>query len=260
MVALRAASGQADASGHSTFVASGRFILAGLSDKVRRQCQRECTKLGRVGSRRRPIPAWRLSPLRYPSIAVSIRYDIAGSIAHCRMLGRQRIIPRGGGPPHRPRAGSRSVRDRRRGFPIATERRGHPHGDRAALDREDRRLRRKAAHARSRNDQVATDLRLYLKEQSAVRTRTAGPDRSPGAAGARAARRGHARLYAPAAGTAGVVRAPPSGLHRDDRARSRALRGLLRARRRAAPGLGGVGRHHLPHRPTTLPSSSASAR
>ena len=61
--------------------------------------------------------------------------------------------------------------------------------------------------ARSRNDQVALDLRLYLRDEIADSLRfgrsfSEGPCR----AGAQACRRGDARIYPPAAGTACVCR------------------------------------------------------
>ncbi|MGD9764694.1 MAG: argininosuccinate lyase [Candidatus Binatia bacterium] len=91
-------------------------------------------------------------------------YDIAGSIAHCRMLGRQRIIPR------REAAAIIAALGRiRREFELGTFR---------AIDTDEdvhmaveRRLIElvgpiggKLHTARSRNDQVALDLRLYARD------------------------------------------------------------------------------------------------
>ena len=76
--------------------------------------------------------------------------------------------------------------------------------------------------ARSRNDQVATDLRLWLRDgdrraaraDRRARARAARPGRAP-----RRAR--HAGLHAPAGGAAGDLRPPPARLCRDARARPR---------------------------------------
>ena len=99
--------------------------------------------------------------------------------------------------------------------------------------------------ARSRNDQVATDLALYTRERPR-RPRSSARRADGGAARARrgAPRLADARLHAPAARAAGVPRPPPAGLLLDVRARPRALR-LRRARSaagcRSAPGaLAGV--------------------
>jgi len=92
-------------------------------------------------------------------------YDIAGSIAHCRMLAKQRIIPRS--------AAARIVR-------ALEQVRAEIEGARfrwAASDEDihmavERRLIEKIGStggqlhtARSRNDQVALDTRLYLRDQ-----------------------------------------------------------------------------------------------
>jgi argininosuccinate lyase len=91
--------------------------------------------------------------------------DIAGSIAHCRMLAKQRIIPRG--------TATRIVRalEQIRAEIAAGRFRWSP-GDEDIHMAVERRLIEKIGAAggklhtaRSRNDQVALDVRLYLREQ-----------------------------------------------------------------------------------------------
>lgn len=93
------------------------------------------------------------------------RHDIAGSIAHARMLARQRIISARDG--HRIVRGLRAIQEEiERGvFPFAR-------GDEDIHMNIERRLIQKVGRAgeklhtaRSRNDQVALDLRLYLREE-----------------------------------------------------------------------------------------------
>jgi argininosuccinate lyase len=91
-------------------------------------------------------------------------YDIAGSIAHCRMLARQRIIPRRDA--ERIVAGLESVAKE-----LATGRFRALPGDEDIHMAIERRLIEvigpvggKLHTARSRNDQVALDVRLYLRE------------------------------------------------------------------------------------------------
>jgi argininosuccinate lyase len=90
--------------------------------------------------------------------------DIAGSIAHCRMLARQKIIPRRDG--QRIEKGLREIRDEFAGGMF----RALP-GDEDIHMAVERRLIEKIGPvggklhtARSRNDQVALDLRLYLRD------------------------------------------------------------------------------------------------
>ena len=92
-------------------------------------------------------------------------YDIAGSIAHCRMLAKQRIIPRS--------AAQRIVRglEQIRAEIDAAKFRWMPSDEDIHMAIE-RRLIEKIGPsggqlhtARSRNDQVALDIRLYLRDQ-----------------------------------------------------------------------------------------------
>ncbi len=74
--------------------------------------------------------------------------------------------------------------------------------------------------ARSRNDQVATDLRLFLKDACARPAGQAPRGRARAPGGGRAPRRRpDPRLHPPAAGAAGLPRPPSSRLDRDARAR-----------------------------------------
>src|SRR5579862_9071659 len=93
-------------------------------------------------------------------------YDIAGSIAHCRMLAKQRIIaPR---EAQRIVAGLQAVgRELDRGtFRVMPEDEDiHMAVERRLIERIGA-VGGKLHTARSRNDQVALDLRLYLKDET----------------------------------------------------------------------------------------------
>lgn len=92
------------------------------------------------------------------------RHDIAGSIAHARMLGKQRIIPA---------ADSRKIVAALKAIETEIESGAFPYsaGDEDIHMNIERRLIQKIGSAgeklhtaRSRNDQVALDMRLYLRE------------------------------------------------------------------------------------------------
>jgi len=102
----------------------------------------------------------------YPVDCRLYRYDIAGSIAHCRMLARQRIVPR--------RDATRIVaalREILREFDAGTFP-TDPADEDIHMAVERRLIEKigpvggKLHTARSRNDQVAVDLRLYLRAQT----------------------------------------------------------------------------------------------
>ncbi|HUI28288.1 MAG TPA: argininosuccinate lyase [Candidatus Kryptonia bacterium] len=101
------------------------------------------------------------------SLAVDRRLypqDIAGSIAHCRMLARQRIIP--AGEARRIVAALAQIRvelDRGRFEFAATDEDIHMAIERRLIEKIGA-VGGKLHTARSRNDQVATDFRLYLKD------------------------------------------------------------------------------------------------
>ena len=149
-------------------------------------------------------------------------------------------------------------------FPFAPGRRRHPHGDRAAPDRDRRARSAGRLHtARSRNDQVVTDLAMYTRERCRAR---AGGDRRAdgGAAGARrgARRLADARLHPPAARPAGVPRPPSAGVLLDARARPRSASPSPQ-REAGAPAArrGRAGGRELRHRPAHgRATSSASPR
>ena len=74
------------------------------------------------------------------------RHDIAGSIAHAKMLSRQRIIP--ARDAQKIVRGLKAIRERNRTRRVylLSRRRRYPHEHRTAPDRKDRRRRRQAAH------------------------------------------------------------------------------------------------------------------
>ena len=94
---------------------------------------------------------WRLAP-----------YDVDQSIAHATMLAAQRDHRRRrpGAADAGPGAGPRRAAIRQ--VPVRRRRRGHPHGDRAPVDRDRRSGRWRLHTARSRNDQVATDVAMFV--------------------------------------------------------------------------------------------------
>jgi len=103
----------------------------------------------------------RFDPVRHPALPARHRRERrpradvgeAGDPAEGRG-GADRQGP--AGDPRRDRIGEILLRSLRRGY---------PHGDRASPDPQDRSDRGKLHTGRSRNDQVATDLRLYLREE-----------------------------------------------------------------------------------------------
>lgn len=110
------------------------------------------------------------------------RYDIAGSIAHCRMLARQRIIT--------DREGNRIVRGLRAiEAELDAGRFAASEADEDIHMAVERRLIEKIGPvggklhtARSRNDQVALDLRLYVRDAiDSIRTEIAALQRALGA-------------------------------------------------------------------------------
>ena len=96
---------------------------------------------------------------------------------------------------------------------------------------------------RSRNDQVATDLRLWTKRELAdVARRVAGPAADAARAGHRRRRRLPAGLHPPAAGPAGAAGPPPAGPRLGAGPRRRPAARLPAPPRRVAAGGGGAGR------------------
>ena len=152
-------------------------------------------------------------------------------------------------------------RARRRRVRVPGLRRGHPHGRRAAADRDRRPGRRQAAH-RALAQRPGRDRHGDVHP----RPRAAGDRVAAGPADACVVRRrrgapglGDAGLHAPAARAAGLPLAPPAGVLLDVPARRAALRGRARVDHRAAAGRGRAGGREL-RRPTGAwwPPSSAS--
>ena len=157
------------------------------------------------------------------SIAVDARlyrHDIMGSIAHAKMLAKQRIIP--SGDSRKIIRGLQSIEREIDG--------GSFHFSQADEDIHmniERRLTEligptggKLHTARSRNDQVALDMRLFLRDE--VKLIIGGLQAlAPrvGQGGRKISRRDHARLYALATGAAGAFCTPSAGLCRYVRAR-----------------------------------------
>ncbi len=147
-------------------------------------------------------------------------------------------------------ASTRSSASSGRQLPVPRRRRGHPHGDRAPPDGDRRPVGGKLHTARSRNDQVATDVAMYVREHArTARTGVRALQAVLLDLAERHARLADARLHAPPARAARLPRPPPARLLLDARARRRPLR-LRRGRgqppaagrRRAQPG-------QLRHRP-----------
>ena len=176
--------------------------------------------------------------------------DIAASRAHAAMLARDRhhLEGRRGRDPGRPDRDrwrrSRAGASRSRGA------RGHPHERRGRLRELIGRPAGRLHTARSRNDQVATDFRLWVRGQCDAAVD--GADRADAGArrpGRGRGRRGDAGLHPPADGAAGDLRPPPAGLCRDARPRPRPLPRRAGADEREPARRGGAGRHELPDRP-----------
>jgi argininosuccinate lyase len=95
------------------------------------------------------------------------REDITGSIAHAGMLGAQGIIDPGEAEKiiEALRGILKDMEEGKIAFNIA--RRGYPYVRGAGAHRAHRRHGQAPAHARSRNDQVALDIRLNMKKEIA---------------------------------------------------------------------------------------------
>ena len=93
------------------------------------------------------------------------RQDIAGSMAHARMLAQQGIITAGGRRADRGGADRNPPGDRGRGVRVRPGLGRHPHGHRVPAHHPAGEVGKKLHTARSRNDQVALDVRLYLAEE-----------------------------------------------------------------------------------------------
>jgi len=99
-----------------------------------------------------------------PHDLVFLRHDVAGSIAHAKMLGKCRIIPAADSR-KLVRGLTRILRQAERGtLPTDWTAEDVHTMVQAALERRVGAVARKLHTARSRNDQVALDLRLWLRE------------------------------------------------------------------------------------------------
>ena len=103
--------------------------------------------------------------------------------------------------------------------------------------------------ARSRNDQVATDFKLWVRDAIDDRRGARRPAAGARREGARPRRHGHAGLHPSADGAAGDLRPSPARLCRDDRPRPRPLRRCADAPERIAARRRGARRHLFPDRP-----------
>ena len=176
--------------------------------------------------------------------------DIRGSLAHAAMLGRDRHPAARGCDRDRARAQGHRGRDRERRLHVLARARGHPHERRAAARRPHRPAAGRLHTARSRNDQVATDMRLWVRDAIDAPRRAAR--RSAGGArreGARLRRLRDAGLHASAVGAARHLRPPSPRLCRDARPRPRPLRRRAPAAQRVPARRGGARRHLVPDRP-----------
>ena len=151
------------------------------------------------------------------------RHDIQGSLAHADMLAAQGIIS------------AQDLSDIQRGM---TQIRAEIEAGsfQWLLDLEDVHLNiekrlvelvgdagKRLHTGRSRNDQVATDIRLWLREEIDTLIELLRQlRRAPGHGGAGQRRHHHARLHPPAGGPARHLRPPPAGLRRNVRPRRRA--------------------------------------
>ena len=177
--------------------------------------------------------------------------DLVGSIAHVRGLGRAGLLTPDEVDDARRRASRACApRSRRARSPGTRRSRTSTSTSRPPWPRRIGPLAGKLHTGRSRNDQVATDLRLWLRRTI---------DRLDGAivdARARARRPGRARRRRGPAGLdphparpAGPARPSPAGLRRDARARPRPAGRRAAAGERLAARRGRAGRGRLPARP-----------
>ena len=96
------------------------------------------------------------------------KQDIQGSMAHAAMLGRQGHHRGARGGEDHQRSQDHPLRDRRGWCGVLPGQRGHPHEHRSHAHPAHRRCGQALHTARSRNDQVAVDTRLYVKEEIPV--------------------------------------------------------------------------------------------
>ena len=134
--------------------------------------------------------------------------------------------------------------------PVRARRRGHPHGDRAAADGDRRPVGGKLHTARSRNDQVATDVALFTRAHALTTLERLQHLQSVlVAARRRPPRLADARLHAPPARPARLPHPPPARLLLDVPPRPRRFEFVLGSTARPAARRRRAGRREL-RRPT----------
>ena len=176
--------------------------------------------------------------------------DIAGSLAHARMLAAVGVLSARRSRRHRARPGDDPRRDRPRRVRVVARPRGRASQHREAADR---RSSATPASACTPAARATTRSRPTCACGCAARSTRCAATLGGAAPRVRRSRRAprrhdHARLHAPAGRAARHVRPSPACLRRDVRARRRAARRLPAARQPAAARRGGARRHELPDR------------
>ena len=177
--------------------------------------------------------------------------DIAGSLAHARMLAAVGVLSARRPRRHRARHGDDPRRDRARRVRVVARPRGRPPQHREAA-----RPRSSATPASACTPAARATTRSRPTCACGCATRSTRSSRALAALrralldlAERARRHDHARLHAPAGRAAGHLRPSPARLRGDARARRRAPRRLPPARQPAAARQRGAGRHQLSDRP-----------
>ena len=179
-----------------------------------------------------------------------LQEDLDGSVAHARMLGRCGVIT--SEEADRLIGGLETIRAEAaagRFNPGIEAEDVHFAVERRLIDLLGP-LGKKLHTGRSRNDQVGTDLRLWLRRRIDAIDRGAGAVRAGAAEPGRGPRgHPHPRLHPPAAGPARLPGPPPAGLRRDGGAGPAAPGRRAAPRQHLPPRGGGPGRHAGADRP-----------
>lgn len=175
-------------------------------------------------------------------------HDIAGSMAHSQMLAKCGIITEEEASKLIEGLGEIGREIERGEFEFDNSLEDiHMHIE-ARLIQKVGKVALKLRTARSRNDQVALDMRMYLREETG--TIIASLIELAGGIVEMADRYLDAVMPGytpPPACPAGAIFTPPDGLLRDVRPGCGTFYGLFRTDQCHAPGGGGPGRHHIPH-------------
>ena len=192
----------------------------------------------------KPTVASRSSPNRSPSIVGSSSKTSGARSPTPRCSPRSDCSPPTNASKLSGACRKSGLKSRLGDFPFVLEREDvHMHIE-AALIENLGDVGRKLHTARSRNDQVATDLKLWVREAlDRIDARLVGLAAGLGGGRRAAPRRDPARLHAHAAGAAGAGAALLPGLCREARARPIAAGRLPPAAERPAAGRRGPGRH-----------------